>query len=145
MECNKLSADACVHAVQNERLPLRVVVQVLFLEQIRATSSGSGGGSSRSTTTNTEDYWDAMPTVEEFKAMKGELGTLRLRDEGNVNDGTKTNDEKIAHSKVKRVLVSKQIFSKLWSNKERQSDHSSSDLSEDLASTQETKSDSFKK
>ncbi|CAN6356750.1 unnamed protein product [Urochloa humidicola] len=33
MDCKKLTADASAHAVQNERLPLRVVVQVLFFEQ----------------------------------------------------------------------------------------------------------------
>ncbi|PKA56129.1 Root phototropism protein 3 [Apostasia shenzhenica] len=52
MDCQKLSIDACMHAAQNERLPLRVVVQVLFSEQVKisnaiATSTlkdGSGGG-----------------------------------------------------------------------------------------------------
>ncbi|ONK60008.1 uncharacterized protein A4U43_C08F13240 [Asparagus officinalis] len=53
MDCRKLSADACAHVVQNERLPLRMVVQVLFYEQARASlnvhETGSGGsyGSSR--------------------------------------------------------------------------------------------------
>ncbi len=28
MDCKKLSMEACVHACQNDRLPLRVVVQV---------------------------------------------------------------------------------------------------------------------
>lgn len=28
MDCKKLSMDACMHAAQNDRLPLRVVVQV---------------------------------------------------------------------------------------------------------------------
>jgi hypothetical protein len=28
MDCKKLSMDACIHACQNDRLPLRVVVQV---------------------------------------------------------------------------------------------------------------------
>ena len=36
IDVKKLSKDACVHAVQNERLPLRMVVQVLFYEQIRS-------------------------------------------------------------------------------------------------------------
>ncbi|MFS7997472.1 putative NPH3 domain-containing protein [Helianthus anomalus] len=40
MECRKLSTDVCRHAVQNERLPLQVVVQVIFFEQLRATSNG---------------------------------------------------------------------------------------------------------
>ncbi|KAI4310501.1 hypothetical protein MLD38_035475 [Melastoma candidum] len=33
MDCQKLSIDACMHAAQNERLPLRVVVRVIFSEQ----------------------------------------------------------------------------------------------------------------
>ena len=81
MDCRKLSVDACLHAVQNERLPLRVVVQVLFFEQVRAAaSSGSSTpdlpksirdlnstshGSSRSATTNVEEDWDAVATAEE--------------------------------------------------------------------------------
>lgn len=28
MDCQKLTLEACTHAAQNERLPLRVVVQV---------------------------------------------------------------------------------------------------------------------
>ncbi|OEL29821.1 Coleoptile phototropism protein 1, partial [Dichanthelium oligosanthes] len=48
MDCQKLSFDACMHAAQNERLPLRVVVQVLFSEQVKisnalASSSGAAG------------------------------------------------------------------------------------------------------
>ncbi|MCO5577252.1 hypothetical protein L7F22_031079 [Adiantum nelumboides] len=35
MDCQKLSLEACTHAAQNERLPLRVVVQVLFFEQLQ--------------------------------------------------------------------------------------------------------------
>ncbi|KAL1808231.1 hypothetical protein ACET3Z_025221 [Daucus carota] len=36
LDCKKLSIEACTHAAQNELLPLRVVVQVLFFEQARA-------------------------------------------------------------------------------------------------------------
>ncbi|KAL9691273.1 hypothetical protein QQ045_011693 [Rhodiola kirilowii] len=39
MDCQKLSLDACMHAAQNERLPLRVVVQVLFSEQIKISNA----------------------------------------------------------------------------------------------------------
>ncbi|XP_058180674.1 BTB/POZ domain-containing protein NPY2-like [Rhododendron vialii] len=157
MDCKKLSADACKHAVQNERLPMRVVVQVLFFEQVRTTTSSSSGGcttpdlpgslrallptgshgSSRSATTNTEDDWDAIPTAEELKSLRGELATLRLS-----NDVAKTNAEKIAASKVKGMMMSKKIFSKLWSSKERHSENSSSETSDSPASTnaEETKS-----
>lgn len=39
MDCQKLSIDACMHAAQNERLPLRVVVQVLFSEQVKINNA----------------------------------------------------------------------------------------------------------
>ncbi|MQL75536.1 hypothetical protein Taro_007923 [Colocasia esculenta] len=39
MEYQKLSIDACMHAAQNERLPLRVVVQVLFSEQVKISNA----------------------------------------------------------------------------------------------------------
>nr|CAB3474460.1 unnamed protein product [Digitaria exilis] len=42
MNCQKLSLEACTHAAQNERLPLRVVVQVLFFEQLRLRTSITG-------------------------------------------------------------------------------------------------------
>lgn len=42
MNCQKLSMEASTHAAQNERLPLRVIVQVLFFEQLRLRTSISG-------------------------------------------------------------------------------------------------------
>ncbi|CAH9120255.1 unnamed protein product [Cuscuta epithymum] len=40
LDCRRLSMETCMHAAQNELLPLRVVVQVLFFEQARAAISG---------------------------------------------------------------------------------------------------------
>ncbi|PKA57003.1 BTB/POZ domain-containing protein [Apostasia shenzhenica] len=42
MDCQKLSLEACTHAAQNERLPLRVIVQVLFFEQLQLRTSIAG-------------------------------------------------------------------------------------------------------
>ncbi|KAF7094149.1 hypothetical protein CFC21_096481 [Triticum aestivum] len=44
MDVKKLSKEASIHAAQNDRLPLRVVVQVLFFEQMRA-AAGSASAS----------------------------------------------------------------------------------------------------
>lgn len=41
MDVKKLSKGACIHAAQNDRLPLRVVVQVLFFEQLRAAGAAA--------------------------------------------------------------------------------------------------------
>lgn len=42
MDCRKLTLEGCTHAAQNERLPLRVVIQVLFLEQLQIRQAISG-------------------------------------------------------------------------------------------------------
>ncbi|KAK9279874.1 hypothetical protein L1049_013557 [Liquidambar formosana] len=42
IDCQKLSIDACAHASQNERLPLRVVLQVLFFEQLQLRTALAG-------------------------------------------------------------------------------------------------------
>ncbi|GLT46794.1 hypothetical protein SLA2020_205240 [Shorea laevis] len=161
MDCRKLSAEACMHVVQNERLPLRVVVQVLFFEQVKASANtgnstpdlprsirallpGGSHGSSRSTTTNTEDDWDSAPTAEDIKALKGELATLRLGSnpsDRNGHDIAKNEAEKIAGGRMKGLAMSK-ILSKLWSGKEKNSDISSSDTSDSpgSANAEETKS-----
>uniref|UniRef100_A0A7N0T543 Uncharacterized protein n=1 Tax=Kalanchoe fedtschenkoi TaxID=63787 RepID=A0A7N0T543_KALFE len=146
MDCKKLSADACMHAVQNERLPVRVVVQVLFFEQVRAATMSSSTdphrsihglipeshGSSRSATTNTDEEWDAVPTAEEIKALKGEIQSLKIANEKNSSNN---NAEKAAANKMKNMLMSKRIFSKMWSSKDGSGENSSSDTSESHAST----------
>ncbi|XP_076910161.1 BTB/POZ domain-containing protein At5g66560-like [Bidens hawaiensis] len=42
MDCQKLTLEACTHAAQNERLPLRAVVQVLFFEQLQLRQAITG-------------------------------------------------------------------------------------------------------
>lgn len=120
MDCRKLSAEACAHAVQNERLPMRVVVQVLFFEQVRANNNGtSSTGNSTpeiipaSRSTNTEEdteCWDS----EDIKALRGELANLRLA----KNQQQENNNNKGKLMKGGGLGVSR-VFSKLWSGKER--------------------------
>ncbi|CAK9320340.1 unnamed protein product [Citrullus colocynthis] len=42
MDCQKLTLEACTHAAQNDRLPLRAVVQVLFFEQLQLRHAIAG-------------------------------------------------------------------------------------------------------
>ncbi|KAF8047558.1 hypothetical protein N665_2950s0002 [Sinapis alba] len=125
MDCRKLSAEACAHAVQNERLPMRVVVQVLFFEQVRANTNGSSStGDSTpeitpaSRSTNTEDDRESWDT-EDIKALRGELANLRLA----KNQQQENNKGKLV--KGGGLGVSR-VFSKLWSGKERGGDMMSS-------------------
>ncbi|KAL5988186.1 hypothetical protein ACLOJK_035949 [Asimina triloba] len=148
MDCKKLSMEACMHAAQNERLPLRVVVQVLFFEQVRAAASTGNGadlpmsiramlpsensgshGSSRSATTNTEDDWEA--SAAELKALKGELASMRLPGKRNDKDAVKSSNDNLS-SKVKGVGIfkSKTILKKILSNKAGQGENSGSDTSD---------------
>ncbi|KAJ0236531.1 BTB/POZ domain-containing protein NPY3 [Hirschfeldia incana] len=111
MDCRKLSPEACAHAVQNERLPLRVVVQILFFEQARATAKPSlpPSGSHGSSRTTTEEECDSVTATEETTTT------------------TMTREK----TKAKGVVMSR-IFSKLWTGKDRDGvgDVSSSDTSE---------------
>ena len=46
IDCQKLSEEAGSHAAQNDRLPVQMVVQVLYFEQIRLRNAMNGGGHS---------------------------------------------------------------------------------------------------
>lgn len=138
MDCKKLSVDACMHAVQNERLPIRIVVQVLYFEHVRtaATSgtttpdvpkgptkdpnnvshSSSKSGTTTTITTNTEDDLDAVATAEELTALRKELASLRLSN-GDKDGDSKPNTDKVVMSKMKGLLKSKRSFIKLWASK----------------------------
>ncbi|WOK92345.1 BTB/POZ domain-containing protein NPY4-like [Canna indica] len=134
MDCKKLSVDACAHVVQNERLPLRLVVQVLYFEQMRVSStttcraeSGASYGSSRSAiTTNTEDECDGAPSMKDLKPTKsaGEKG-CEWRSEGN-NSSKSICHEKSSNDKVKGMAMPKKMLGKLLSSKGQAGESSSS-------------------
>ncbi|CAI8604832.1 unnamed protein product [Vicia faba] len=150
MDCRKLSVDACLHAVQNERLPMRVVVQVLYFEQVRTTASSGtstpdittkgikdlsigSNGSSKSGTTNPEDDTDAVSTAEELKALRKELASLRLSNgvgNGYKDEEAKPSMDKAVIGKMKGLLKSKKSFIKLWASKGGHGENSGSDSSE---------------
>lgn len=71
MNCQKLSLEASTHAAQNERLPLRVIVQVLFFEQLRLRTTVSGWFFVSNNLENTQD------TSENLEIPKFD-GTLQV-------------------------------------------------------------------
>ncbi|GFP97509.1 BTB/POZ domain-containing protein at1g67900, partial [Phtheirospermum japonicum] len=144
LDCKKLSLEACMHAAQNEKLPLRVVVQVLFFEQARATMSSNGQvtddelpsnikallatnkisskPATDSFTTNItkmppDDQWS---TVSGLKTPKSNISTLKMKlaedDDDDVYDDFPDGFEK--NSKIMSFCMipskPKRIFSKLW-------------------------------
>ncbi|KAL8227474.1 hypothetical protein R6Q57_015058 [Mikania cordata] len=144
LDCKKLSVEVCMHAAQNELLPLRVVVQVLFFEQARsAMASGQltdlpsnikallaaqgdaskppGSLSTNRSMVQPEDQW----SVSGLRSPNASLATLRMKlaenddlDE-NFHDGiTKSNSSKVRHI-CSLPTHPKRMFSKLWSTNNR--------------------------
>ncbi|KAJ7549048.1 hypothetical protein O6H91_07G038000 [Diphasiastrum complanatum] len=97
MDCHKLSLEACTHAAQNERLPLRVVVQVLFFEQLQLRTAITGcflaadnadvtqqpqepvqsGGPQTSGSALYGDSWAHV--LRQNRAMKADIDRMRAR------------------------------------------------------------------
>ncbi|XAR72395.1 hypothetical protein NMG60_11019020 [Bertholletia excelsa] len=87
MDFQKLSIDACMHAARNERLPLRVVVQVLFSEQVKisnvmANSSLREGGESHYQPMVSNQKKLLEGTLQSFQegwaAAKKDINTLKF-------------------------------------------------------------------
>ncbi|KAF5749804.1 putative Root phototropism protein [Tripterygium wilfordii] len=78
MNCKKLSLDACAHAAQNDRLPLRTVIQVLFAEQVKIREAMQGKELAVSGN-NSEQELDLPSTKTEFKNLKAELEMTKTR------------------------------------------------------------------
>ncbi|KAI7729305.1 hypothetical protein M8C21_018525, partial [Ambrosia artemisiifolia] len=72
MNIQKLSLDASMHAAQNERLPLRVIVQVLFFEQLRMRTSIAG--------------WFFLSENEDQMRNKNEGEEVRVRTQGRMRE-----------------------------------------------------------
>lgn len=130
--------EACTHAAQNERLPLRVVVQVLFFEQARATTSGGGqvtgipsniralltsNGDSRrpmnaSFSTNAtgpaEDQW----SISGQKSPTSRISTLRMKlaEDDDLDESFADRMGSSSRAKASCLLPGrpKRMFSKLW-------------------------------
>ncbi|XP_024365225.1 root phototropism protein 3 isoform X2 [Physcomitrium patens] len=101
LNCHRLSLDACTHASQNERLPLRFVVQVLFCEQLKIRSTVTEVSNSvKEDRANADNVSvasreptgaDSQPTAStsaelqenvnqmEIRALQRELATMRVK------------------------------------------------------------------
>ncbi|KAK3020969.1 hypothetical protein RJ639_046956 [Escallonia herrerae] len=76
MDCEKLSFDACMHAAQNDRLPLRTVIQVLFSEQVKMREAMQGKEqSANGDNSDQECSWPS--TKREIKTLKAELEKVK--------------------------------------------------------------------
>ncbi|KAL0310805.1 UNVERIFIED_CONTAM: BTB/POZ domain-containing protein [Sesamum angustifolium] len=69
LDCQKLSPEVRAHAVKNERLPLRTVVQVLFYEQEKKGNTD---------TNKTHATPEQQADMQETSAIRDELSKLKL-------------------------------------------------------------------
>ena len=125
-----------MHAAQNELLPLRLVVQVLFVEQVRAAMAGglvhelpnnikallsSQEEDSQEVPESStfENVWDAASHTA--KSPKGrDAMTLKMQLEEADNEAPEIRQEGPKSSKLKTIYSlpskHKKFFSKLWSS-----------------------------
>ncbi|XP_047269024.1 BTB/POZ domain-containing protein NPY1 [Capsicum annuum] len=134
MDVRKLTMDASMHAAQNERLPLRTVVQVLFFEQIRA-SAGVQALNHRNTdavdcTRKTEEYWQKtlleknnIPKPSSVIKMKGEdpQKNMKLVKKGSQN---RSSGPQLLPSRSRRIF-DKMFAGKAFGNRENRSSETS--------------------
>ncbi|XP_021833584.1 BTB/POZ domain-containing protein At1g67900 [Prunus avium] len=140
LDCKKLSMEACMHAAQNELLPLRVVVQVLFFEQARAAMAGGKvtelpsnirallathnidpsrppAPLSTSSLMPADDQW----SVSGLKSPRSKMSTLRMKlaEDDDLDENDLNPDGIGRSSKLKALCLlparPKRMFSKLWS------------------------------
>ncbi|WJX76908.1 hypothetical protein P8452_60272 [Trifolium repens] len=80
IDCQKLSQEACNHAAQNDRLPLQMVVQVLYFEQLRLKNavSGSSGDVLLSQRISSGVPSAAMSPRDNYASLRRENRELKL-------------------------------------------------------------------
>lgn len=150
MDCKKLSMDACMHAAQNDRLPLRVVVQVLFFERVRTAVSGGlilgdlpgsiqqleYGDEIRLPGANNGHHMEPAAGMEnwetvheDFTALKGDLASIKMRiAEAEKERSIMQHDATSRHMRAKGVLSTfkpDKLFNRLFSSRGFSSSESS--------------------
>lgn len=110
IDSRKLSPDACLHAAQNERLPVRSVIQVLFSEQSKLNwqldHSGSLTGARSSPSTIAFEYLHGrnqskrVMTIEQMEIRRLKEDVLTLQGQCHTMQGQ---IEKLLHSEKKKA------------------------------------------
>ncbi|KAK6137119.1 hypothetical protein DH2020_029139 [Rehmannia glutinosa] len=120
MDVKKLTSDASMHAAQNENLPLRVVVQVLFFEQVRAAAAGiktlNDGHDSTDPPRNSEANW-AKTAPENRKSLRKQMDEMKIKEDGQLLKNGKLAKRGSKNRGSGAQLLpsrSRRIFDKLW-------------------------------
>ncbi|KAM7459577.1 hypothetical protein LguiA_036571 [Lonicera macranthoides] len=119
MDVKKLMMEASRHAAQNERLPLRVVVQVLFFEQVRAAAgvqavNRSSKNGPLSISNNEEDWVKKVPVKS--KSLREQMSQMKIKDEDHLKNMKLIKKGSKRRGSAVQLLPSRsrRIFDKLW-------------------------------
>uniref|UniRef100_A0A0E0LMQ7 NPH3 domain-containing protein n=1 Tax=Oryza punctata TaxID=4537 RepID=A0A0E0LMQ7_ORYPU len=101
LECRKLSHEACIQAVQNDRMPLRLIVQALFVQQLHTHRAftecsdsfrcmhsgellvpGSGGGAAATAYTPSPGCAAGVPTSQPLSTSSPYTDTAHAARDG---------------------------------------------------------------
>ena len=156
MDVKKLTMDASMHAAQNDRLPLRVVVQVLFFEQVRAASGAQAPNSipldASQAMAHTDKEWEKPAIVvrgpESCKSLRRQMNQMKIKEEEFRRNGKLSKrGSKNSRSGVQLLPSrSRRMFDKLWAvgskkhGENRSSETSGSSQSPTSVAPGETKS-----
>ncbi|KAG8375435.1 hypothetical protein BUALT_Bualt10G0099700 [Buddleja alternifolia] len=119
MDVKKLTTNASMHAAQNENLPLRLVVQVLFFEQMRAASNIqilNNGHDAADPPRKTEENW-GKTAPENRVSLRKQMDEMKIKEDELLKTGklAKTGSRKHRGSGPQLMPSrSRRIFDKLW-------------------------------
>lgn len=103
-----------MHAAQNEQLPLRVVVQVLFVEQARAAAATHAFNSGEGAPRKTEENWGKM-APENRKSLRKQMDELKMKeDDEAVKKLVKRGSKNRGSGAQLLPSRSRRIFDRLW-------------------------------
>ncbi|XP_058724933.1 BTB/POZ domain-containing protein NPY1 isoform X2 [Vicia villosa] len=129
MNVKKLTADASAHAAQNERLPVRVVVQVLYFEQVRAAASTRAFASPRSLLNGDADYEKTLGGS--CHSLMRQTSRMKIKDD-EFRRSVRLSKKSSKNSKTGMQLLpsrSRRIFDKIWNVGKGQGENRSSETS----------------
>ncbi|KAJ0016836.1 hypothetical protein Pint_10992 [Pistacia integerrima] len=83
MDVKKLTIDASMHVALNKRLPLRVVVLVLFFEKVTAAARvhapNNNPRDALHTTTNTDEEWEKAAVEDDRRSLKKQMSRMKVK------------------------------------------------------------------
>ncbi|KAJ0093489.1 hypothetical protein Patl1_24890 [Pistacia atlantica] len=104
-----------MHAALNERLPLRVVVQVLYFEQVRVATGvhapNNNPCDASHSTTNTDEEWEKAPQIPQETESRMKVKDEEFQKNGKLIKKNSKNSKSVVQLLPSR---SRRIKLKVW-------------------------------